>query len=293
MKFAYKIYVSFSGGIDSTVLLHITRQIYPDVVALYIDTGLEYPEIKQFVKTINNVQIIRPEMSFKEVITNYGYPIISKEVSKRVYEYHNGIKKGKLESTLAYQEFNGIRLQTNGKKSTFNKTKWKFLVDAPFKISHKCCDIMKKKPAKRFEEETGLHPIVGTMADESLTRLSVWYQNGCNAFDSKRPISKPLSFWTKQDILEYIKTYNIPYSEVYGDILQDENGKYYTTGVDGTGCVFCLYGIQEEENPNRLQQLEITHNKLYKYCLKPVEENGLGEGQVLDYLNQHGIKVNY
>lgn len=63
-----KVYVSFSGGKDSTVLLHLVRSIYPDVEAVYVDTGLEYPEIKQFVKSIDNVTILRPEKTFKQVI---------------------------------------------------------------------------------------------------------------------------------------------------------------------------------------------------------------------------------
>ena len=35
-----QVYVSFSGGKDSTVLLHLVRQLYPDVPAVYGDTGL-------------------------------------------------------------------------------------------------------------------------------------------------------------------------------------------------------------------------------------------------------------
>lgn len=70
-KWNGNVYVSFSG-VDSTVLLHLVRQIYPDVKAVYCDTGLEYPEIKNFVKSCANVEIIRPELSFKEVIKTYG-----------------------------------------------------------------------------------------------------------------------------------------------------------------------------------------------------------------------------
>jgi len=74
-----QVYVSFSGGKDSTVLLHLVRSMYPDVKALFVDTGLEYPEIKEFVKNTKNTITIRPDMCFTEVIKKYGYPVISKQ----------------------------------------------------------------------------------------------------------------------------------------------------------------------------------------------------------------------
>ena len=79
------VYVSFSGGKDSTVLLDIVRNEYPSVKAVFFDTGLEYPEIRELVKGYENVDWIKPKMNFREVITKYGYPMISKEVSERVY----------------------------------------------------------------------------------------------------------------------------------------------------------------------------------------------------------------
>ncbi len=80
-----KVFVSFSGGKDSTVLLHIARQIFPEIPAVFSDTGLEYPEIRAFVKTFEYTEIVRPSMSFNEVITTYGYPIISKEVAEAIH----------------------------------------------------------------------------------------------------------------------------------------------------------------------------------------------------------------
>lgn len=75
------VYVSFSGGKDSTVLLDICRRLYPNMKACFCDTGLEYPEIRQFVKTFDNVDWIKPKMNFKQVVLKYGYPFIGKEVS--------------------------------------------------------------------------------------------------------------------------------------------------------------------------------------------------------------------
>lgn len=78
-------FVSFSGGKDSTVLLDIARQMYPDIPAVFVDTGLEYPEIRDFVRTFENVEWVKPKMNFRKVIEKYGYPMISKEVSECVY----------------------------------------------------------------------------------------------------------------------------------------------------------------------------------------------------------------
>lgn len=79
------VVVSFSGGKDSTVLLHLVRSIFPDVKAVFSNTGLEYPEIQKHVKAIDNVDIVRPTMRFDEVISTYGYPLIGKEVAEAIY----------------------------------------------------------------------------------------------------------------------------------------------------------------------------------------------------------------
>lgn len=78
------VFVSFSGGKDSTVLLTIAREEYTDIKAVFVDTGLEYPEIREFVRTWDNVDWIKPKMVFRKVIEKYGYPFLSKEVSERV-----------------------------------------------------------------------------------------------------------------------------------------------------------------------------------------------------------------
>lgn len=80
-----KVVVAFSGGKDSTVLLHIVRQLYPDVPAVFSNTGLEYPEIVKFAHSFPNVDVVTPKMRFSEVISTYGYPLISKEVAEAIY----------------------------------------------------------------------------------------------------------------------------------------------------------------------------------------------------------------
>lgn len=257
------IYVAFSGGMDSTVLLDIVRNkaFIPDaksVPAVFNDTGLEYPEIRNFVKTIDNVVWLKPKLTFKEVIEKYGYPLISKDQSKYLYELRR-TKSDKLKD-----------LRLNGNKWGLGKIskKWKFLIDAPFNISHKCCDELKKKPAIIYEKQTGRKAIVGIRTGESQQRQVGYMQKGCNAYDSVRPISMPLAFWTDKDIIEYIEKYNIPYSPIYD------------MGYDRTGCMFCMFGVSREKHPNKFQKMKITHPKIYEYCI-----NKLGLGYVLDYID--------
>ena len=319
------VYVSFSGGKDSTVLKHLvdsTPGVY-DVPAVFVNTGLEYPEIQQFVRDVKsgkwdcfnpNVEIIRPKMRFDEVLKKYGYPVVSKEIS-------HGCQYAKKEGTKSYdyyiKRFRGELLTADGKKSAYNCEKWEFLLDADFDISSSCCDVMKKNPIKQYAKLTGRKAIIGTMAAESRMRYTKWLKYGCNAFDAKEPTSKPLSFWTNQDILHYIKKYNVPYCSVYGDIVVDMKdatvpdeqiniidflGEYEpedrlkTTGCDRTGCIFCMFGCHLEKEPNRFQRLKETHPRQYEYCIgggemvdgkwQPSKE-GLGLGKVIDYI---GVK---
>jgi len=269
-KYDGDIYISFSGGKDSTVLLDIARSIYPDIEAVYVDTGLEYPELREFVKTFENVTWLKPKMNFKDVIEKYGYPVVSKEQSQFIRQYRNAKSEKTKETRL------------NGNKWGMGKIskKWLPLINAPFKVSDQCCDIMKKNPVKKYEKETNKKAIIGVMADESMKRVQDYLKFGCNSFDSKRPMSRPLGFWTEQDVLNYLYTYKLPYASVYGDIVLESCGRLSTTRLDRTGCMFCMYGCHKEDTPNRFQKMKETHPKIYDYCI-----NKLGLGEVLDYIN--------
>lgn len=267
--------------------------MYDDVPSVFVDTGLEYPEIKAFVKEINegeyepnlksNVEIIRPKMRFDEVIKTEGYTVISKEVS---YKMHYSIKAKEEENYThpCYLQAIGQRMNKDGTRSMYNIDKYKYLLDAPFKIHSYCCEIMKKRPAKKYEKENSRKPFVGIMTTESASRKQAWIRTGCNAFESKRPISNPLSFWTEQDVYEYIILNNLPIAKVYGDVVKNDKDIYETTGVDRTGCMFCMFGAHLEKEPNRFQRMKETHPKQYEYCMKDVEDGGLGLRKVLEFI---------
>lgn len=295
------VYVSFSGGKDSTVLLHIVRQMYPDIEAVFVDTGLEFPQLRQFVKTFDNVTILRPKMRFDEVIKKHGYPFIGKTVAHNVSILRN-CPNGK----VAKNVFNP------NKKGKYAMHKWKPLATVDFLVSEKCCDVMKKEPAYEFQEKTGKLPILATMADESEARKDSWVHNGCNAFNIKNPHSAPLSFWTGQDVLQYIKEEQITFdirlheannatksirkfarkwlkvrnykkieiASVYGDIVYGEKeGEQYEntlcdcgkklscTKENRTGCIFCCFGANNEDGEGRFERLKKTHPRQYEYCM--------------------------
>ena len=305
-----QVYVSFSGGIDSTVLKHIVDSMYDDVPALFVNTGLEYPEIQKFVKDIKagkyecfnpDVEIVRPKLRFDEVLKKYGYPVVSKSVSHAVK-----IAKRNPDGNVMKNCF------TPENTGRFGFFKWKFLIDSEIETSDECCNVMKKAPAKLYAKQTGRKVMLGTRADESSLRYSKWLKHGCNAFEGDTPTSQPLSFWTQQDILHYIKKHDVPYCSVYGEIRTastdgqlsisdclneyDEADELMTTGCDRTGCIFCMFGCHLEKEPNRFQRLKQTHPKQYKYCIGGGEmvdgkwqpnKEGLGLGKVLDYI---GVK---
>ena len=288
-----QVYISFSGGKDSTVLMHLVKDMYPDVPVVFVDTGLEYPEVRRFATEHADV-VLRPEMRFDQVIKTYGYPVIGKEVAQTIFEARKNVETGKY--TYRLKKLNGALVDKDGNPSRYNIPQHKYLLDAPFAISHKCCDVMKKRPVKKYEKETGRKAIIGTMAAESFLRKSTYLQEGCNAFDNVRPISKPLSVWLEQDILQYIKQNGLEIASVYGDIVErdqlqgqmrmfpDQWDELATTGVSRTGCMFCMFGAQCEKAPNRFQRMKETHPRQYAYCMRPVEEGGLGLKEVLEYI---------
>lgn len=286
--FEGQVYVSFSGGKDSTVLLHIARQIYPDIPAVFCDTGLEYPEIKDFVSATPGVTVIRPQMSFRQVIQTYGYPVISKESSLYIHYARKAKERGDMTRYEYYVHGGRVNRKTGEyyKFGALSKTALRVL-ESDIPVSDQCCYIMKKSPFKKYQKENGVRPILATMAQESRLRYNAWLKHGCNAFDIRDPKSAPMSFWTEQDVLLYLREYSVPYCPVYGEIVEDKAGKLHTTGCDRTGCMFCMFGVHREKEPNRFQRMMKTHPQIYSYCMKPMENGGLGLAEVLDFI---GVK---
>lgn len=256
-------YVSFSGGKDSTVLLDMIRRfLKPDIKAVFCNTGNEFPEIVKFVRRTENVTVIRPEMTVRQVLEKYGFPLISKEQAQYIWEARHTKSE-----RLLFQRLNG---RPKGRYRAKISDRWKFLINTPFEVSHKCCECLKKRPFRKYEKETGELPILGMMANESDLRQHQYIKRGgCNAFEGKRPTSYPLSTWTDVDIWAYIKEFKAAYCEIY-DI----------PGVRQTGCMFCGFGAHIEKT-SRFARLRELHPKAYDIFMS-YKNNGVTYREALE-----------
>ena len=200
------VFISFSGGKDSTVLMDIIRNQmgHKDIPAVFVDVPTQFPELREFAKTWDNVEVLKSKISFMEVCGKYGFPLISKEIAGKMHDLQTAHKNG--HECYVDRQFRGEYTTKNGKKNIYNVEKYAFLTEAPFQISHKCCSAMKKEPLNEYEKKTGRKPITAQMAEESKLRTQAWCKFGCNAFEQKKPKSNPMMFWTEQDILTYIHT---------------------------------------------------------------------------------------
>ncbi len=251
------VYVAFSGGKDSTVLLHLVRSIYPEVPAVFINTTMEYPEIRRFATTHENVVSVHPKKSFHRVVVEHGWPVISKEQAKYIFQYRNGSALMRRRRWEGYGPERSYRIAN----------KWRFLVDAPFKISNYCCAVLKKAPSQIYDKRTGRKPMLGMLAEDSKLRKALYVMHGCSTFTGKKPKSTPLGFWTTEDVWAYIRSRRVPYCSLYDH------------GVKSTGCMLCLFGVHME-SPNRIQLLKESHPKIWRWGM-----NELGLRAVMEYIN--------
>jgi len=260
-----KAYISFSGGLDSTVLLHIARSIYPNIMAVFCNTTNEDPEIIKFVKSTPNVKILYPKMKFKEVVKKHGFPFVSKKVSRSISDLRKPHKKN---PNIRNLYLTGLNRKGNHVPSYKLAKKWYFLFDKDsikFDITAICCDILKKEPIERFNKESGMFPVTGTIAEESQDRELNYVKYGCNIYDSKTPKSRPLSIWTNKDVWDYISLYDVPYCSLYDDLILDDGT--VVKAETRTGCVACAMGCHLEEN-SRFESLKLRNPRHYRNVMK-------------------------
>ena len=272
-KMDSKVFLAFSGGKDSTVLMHLCEIIIKNIPCVFVNTGCEYLDIVRFVYSMkedgHNIEIIRPSMTPKRVWEKYGFPLVSKEVAENVHACRvnpNSIKAKK-----------ALGILNPNSQFVLNK-RWRYLIDAPFETSNMCCEKLKKSPSHMFAKKSGLFPIVGIMASESLLREKTYIRRGgCNVF-GKNAMSLPLSIWTDDDIWNFIREHNIKIADIY------------YKGVQRTGCVACGFGCQFRSD-GRLRTLYELYPKYYKMIMQ-FENNGITYREALrNMLSKVGLML--
>lgn len=251
---------------------------------------------------------VRGQKSFVDVVKTEGYPVVSKKTARMVRDCRNFFKRSnirfediedKIDDGIKSAEYlrslglpNGVICYLTGITKTNNKCaswriakKWRKLIVAPFDVTEKCCDILKKEPMKLIQKETNGGVFIGTMAVDSDTRKEAYQKTGCIVFNDKVKKCMPMGYWLEQDKMRYLVDNKLPVAPVYGEIKLNDKNEYYFTGEQHTGCKLCLFGCHLEKGENnRIQRLKDIEPATYKFAMKPLCDGGLGFKEVMDYI---------
>jgi len=254
--------IAFSGGVDSLVMLHLIRGMDKNRKAIFVNTTNEHSEILRFVKTIENVETVRPSITFNQVVSQYGFPLISKKVSRMIYVLKHPTEKNQNVRNLY---LTGIRKDGVITNSFILSKQYYHLLKAPFNITDRCCDLLKKNPMKPFNKE-GM--FVGISAAESRMRMFAYGKTGCINQSQKKAF--PMAIWNKKDVWDFIKQNKISYCSVYDD------------GEKSTGCAYCAFGLQFD--PLRFCRLKRREPKRY-YQMMNLKNNGCSYFEAIQWIN--------
>ena len=287
------------GGLDSITLLLFLRSIGIDVPAVSVSV-LEDKSIQAVHKQLG-VQALKPLKSKVEVIREFGWPVLSKEIAGKISLLQNPSDKN---ATVRHAIITGETGAYGGfRKGTRMKLSQKWLekfggyeneaegVDygkPDFLVSDKCCYYLKEKPCNDYAKQSGRFPYMGLMASEGGRRQKALMINGCNYISPGTKRSCPFAIFSRQDLLQLALELHVPVPEIYGEIVRDANGMLRTTKAQRTGCSMCGFGIHMENRPNRFDFLWEQNQKEWEMWMNHVvqREDGTwyGWGHVLDYI---------
>jgi 3'-phosphoadenosine 5'-phosphosulfate sulfotransferase (PAPS reductase)/FAD synthetase len=230
--------ISWSGGKDSTVLLHMVRHFLPDIPTIFVDLDCLFPETKVYINELRtkwnlNLHTTRSEeYDFKSLTKKYGYPIFGKNIA-------NNVERAR--------RTNNLRKQL----SPFEV----FLVKIQANISSKCSQFLLERPCKIKEHEFRSDlKFIGLRALESRARVRLWADYGDiyvvkDYYGKAKPITKcnPISMWSEKDIWDYFERFKIP------------RCKIYEMGYHRNGCWTCAMAIRN----GQLKRLNNYNPELY------------------------------
>lgn len=278
------------GGLDSITLLLFLRKIGIHVPAISV-SALEDKSIIKIHRELG-VESIRPLMKKTDIIRQFGYPILSKEIAGKIDTIQHPSPKNK---TVRHAIITGETGAYGGnRKGTRMQLSQRWLekfggadeegaalgyAAAPFLVSDKCCYYLKEKPCDDWAKEHNSVPYLGLMASEGGRREKALMRNGCNYFGKTTIRSAPFAIFLRQDLLQLALDLHVPVPEIYGEIVRDADGALRTTKAQRTGCSMCGFGIHLEKRPHRFDQLYLRNPREWEFWM--IE---MGWGDVLDYI---------
>ena len=259
--FEGKVYVSFSGGKDSVVMLSLVELIIPNVQCVFVMTGCESPSVCRFVRQQqehHNIEIIRPEKTLRQVFAEYGFPLVSKKTAHDI----ECVRRN------PYCKSSRNKLWLGNPHHI--PERWMYLLNEPYQVSARCCFWLKHQPAYEYHKRTGLNPYIGLLASESYQRtLGYIQQGGCNVFaesGKNHPRSLPLAIWTDDDVWAYIRDRRLSLPDIYEQ------------GAIRTGCMGCGFGAHL--NTSGIDTMQRLWPKWYDMVMN-YENNGIRYGDAL------------
>lgn len=255
-------YLSFSGGKDSTILHYLIDMALPNnrIPRVFINTGIEYNDIVNFVKSLaskdSRFVIIAPTQPIKKVLETYGYPFKSKEHSLKVGLYQNGSRtKSVMEYKGSFENIISSRFQCP------KNLRYQYENDFKIKLSDKCCYKLKKEPVNKWAKENKKHiTITGMRKSEGGQRANIV---GCIVTENSKVVKfHPLLVVDDEWEGEFIKRNNIQLCSLY----------YPPFNFERTGCKGCPFALKLQEQldtmamylPGEKKQCEIIWKPVYQ-----------------------------
>lgn len=253
--------LAFSAGKDSTVLLHLLRQFAPEIIVIYGNTTIEFPECIKFARWLRdewdlNYYEAKPDVTFWWVVQEYGWPLMGKTFGVGGVA-HKSSREQFFDDLAERGELTG-----------------EYAIQAEVPISSACCTFLKERPSQKLQKELGVDGVfLGIMASESRQRMFNFLEYGewYYAKSQKMWKSHPLAIWTDDDIWDYIRRFNVPYAKLYDMGYHDEKtGELITHKRNG--CMFC--GMDIKFPNNHLAIMRRTHPAAWNMLMR---KKGLGK----------------
>lgn len=239
-------YLAFSGGKDSVCIKALADMAEVKYDAHYNLTSVDPPELVQFIKSFEDVQIDRPKDKDGNQVTMWNLIPRKKMPPTRIVRYC--CKELKEMGGQGRMVVTGVRWAESPNR----------------KYNHGEITVMttKKKERERLVESGNFSQtnkggvVLNNDNDDSRKMVEQCYKQ-------TKTVVNPIIDWTDEDVWEFIREYNIPYCKLYDE------------GYKRLGCIGCPMGSVEHRKAEfeRYPKYEQAYMRAFERML-----NNIGGG---------------